>query len=372
MEHNHQERSMKDKLAACHTLEELHDTFGLPELFEMLSGGLLQEWLHAHFFDAQANRLADTQDVGTDARLLRLCETLSVDIAALSDCDAALVAKAARRAREKETRERECGPDGKIVASQAELMDALQNEDISKIYLCDGEYTIPSHRSRITYVGRQNALAHIYADEALDFDAREVYFYDLTLVFHFLERSQVKIDHSGQNKNHLIFLRDNRARVAMDDSISLHEMAALLDGRTPFESETGFAERAERFRSVIVGKVCLRDLDYDMRRRAFFLRPVWRVDFIETIRAYLRGARLAFPVDCGEAAKLYETGRAQLIYADFRADGDKAVLGRLYLHADDGKGARYPIYRIQNETSWAFGSGSGSAGYGLDLIDDYE
>ena len=247
-------------------------------------------------------------------------------------------------------------------------MEALADEDTKKVYLYNETFSIPLNRGHITYDGRGNALINIWAqgDTVLDFDGNEVYFYNLTIVFHFLEPRQVKIDHSSQNHNHIVFLHENR--ITQDDSVRSHEMAAFLAGRTPFESAHDFAERAKRFHGVIVGKAYLNDTDYDLWHEAYFLHPIWRVEFIESLRRYLQGARIVFFIPCEEAKELFERERVQLIYADFGTNGDDALIIRLYIHADGGQGQIYSIYRLWCESSWAFGSGSGDAGYGLDLI----
>lgn len=363
-----QNRLADERLEDCLTLTDLIDVFSLRELVVLTQDGLLGKWLGDHLFESQADLLSGVRNHHGDAVLLALVNALDVDVTKLSDYEAELVARAVRKEREKNKRERECGKDGVIVTNQGELVEALSDEDVCKVYLYDETYSIPLNRGHITYDGRGNALINILAqgDTFLDFDGNKVYFYNLTIVFHFLEPRQVKIDHSIQNHNHIIFLHENR--VVQDDSVRLHELEAFLNGRTPFESEGEFAERAKRFHGVIVGRTYLNDMDYDLWHEAFYLNPVWRVEFTECIRRYVRGAKLVFPIPCAEAKKLFENERAQLIYADFGTDMDEAVIVRLYLHADGGQGKIYPICRLWCATSWSFGSGSGEAGYGLDLI----
>lgn len=78
--------------------------------------------------------------------------------------------------------------------NQAELVVALQNEDVHKVYLYDETFSIPLNRSHITYDGRGNALINIMAQdnsEIVDFDNNEVYFYNLTVVFRFAESAAI-------------------------------------------------------------------------------------------------------------------------------------------------------------------------------------
>ena len=363
----HQAQTIETRLVNCLTLDELHHAFTLQELFALANDGLLQEWMNAHLLESQAKMLdTNVREQGRDALLLRLVEALSPDVLRLPDCDAAMLTEALQRERKREKRVRECSLDGVIVTNQGELVEALADFDVHKVYLYNEIFSIPLHRSKITYDGRDNAVIDIFAqgDEILDFDAGEVFFYNLTLVFHYLEPHQVKMNDSAQNHNHIVFLHANR--MTRDNSISAHEVTDLLAGRKPFESPQGFVERAKRFRGVIVGTVHLSDADYDMEHGAFFLKPIWRVDFIDVVRRYVGGARLVFHVDGTEAADLYERERVQLLCADFGIERDDALIVRMYLHTDGGNGNVYPVHRLTYTSSWTFGSGGG--GYGIELI----
>lgn len=363
----HQAQTIETRLANCLTLDELHHAFTLQELFALANDGLLQEWMNAHLLESQAKMLdASVREQGRDALWLRLFEALSLDVLHLPDCDAALLTEAVERERKRVKRVRECGSDGVIVTNQGELVEALADSDIHKVYLYDEIFSIPLHRPKITYIGRGPGVIDILAqgDEVLDFDGGEVYFYNLTLVFHYLDPHQIKMNDSAQNHNRLIFLHADR--MTRDNTIPAHEVTDLLAGRKHFESPQRFAERANRFRGIVVGTAYLSDADYDMEHGAFFLRPIWRVDFIDVVRRYADGVRLAFSVDGEEAEQIYAGERVQLVYADFGAERDNALIVRLYLHTDGGHGNVYSLHRLAHTSSWAFGSGGG--GYGLELI----
>ena len=363
-----QNKSADELLNDCLTLNDLHDAFTLRELVILTQDGLLENWLKKHFFESQAEMLSEVRNLNSNSVLLTLCNALNVDVTKLSDYEAYQVIQALQSERESKERERECGKDGKIVTNQEELVEVLADENIHKVYLYDEIFSIPLNRKRITYDGRNNALINILAqgDTILDFDSNEIYFYNLTIVFHFLKPNQVKLDHSGKNHNHVIFLCDHR--IVQDDSVRPQELANFLAGRDPFESADNFAERAKFFHNVIVGKAYLNATDYNLWHETFFLNPVWKVEFIESLRRYVRSARLVFPISPGEAKEIFERERAQLIYADFGTAKDDAVIVRLYLHSNGGRGKIYPIYRLGQTTSQNFGSGSGNGGYGLDLI----
>lgn len=365
-----QNKLLLKQLDDCLTLADLHNVFSLQELVILTQNGILEDWLNNHLFEIQAEILSSVCSGGVDTILLTLCSILNVDVVKLSDYEAGLVSQALQREQERKMRERNCGKDGRIVTNQMELVEALSDEDIRKVYLCNNKFSIPLNRGHITYDGRGNAIINILTqgqgDNVLNFDRNEVYFYNLTIVFHFLESRQVKIAHSSQNHNHFIFLNENR--IVQDDSVRSSEMEAFLSGRNHFESAGDFAERAKRFKGVIVGKVYLNDMDYDLWHEAFFLNPIWRIEFIDSLRRYIQGAKLVFRVDCEKAKELYEHERVQLVYADFGTDKDNTVITRIYLQPENGHGDVYPLYCLRDTTSWTFSSGSGESGYGLDLI----
>ena len=369
MENERENKSVSERLDDCLTLADLKDAFTLRELVILTQDGILENWLKDYLFESQAEILSSVRNSSGDAVLLTLCKVLNVDVTKLSDYEASQVIRALQRERENNKRKRECGMDGKIVTNQFELAEALTDENVHKVYLYNEIFSVPLNRGHITYDGRGNAVINILAqgdNKFLDFDGNNIYFYNLTIVFHFLEPRQVKIDHSRQNHNNIIFLRENR--ITKDDSISLHEMSAFLAGRTPFESACNFADRAKRFHGVIVGKVYLNDTDYDLWNGTFFLNPIWRVEFIECLRRYVRGSKLVLRIPCDEAKELFERERAQLIYADFSTNRNDAVIIRLYIHSGGGQGKIYPIYHFCNTPSLAFTSSSGYSGYGLNLI----
>ena len=271
------------KLEECTTVSELVDAFSFDELVSLARDKILQKWLANHFMESQA-KLLDNAIQTRDALILRLCDVLAIDVTRLTEYDSNMITAALKRENERIKRERECGKDGKIVTNQGELVEALADEDVRKVYLYNESFSIPLNRSHITYDGRGNALINILAqgnNEIVDFDNNEVYFYNLTVVFHFLESHQVHINHSGQNHNHFIFLHSDRLK--QDNAIEHHEMADFLAGHTPFETAEMFAECAKRFHEIIVGKTYLKNTDYDLWHETFYLTPVWRVEFIESI-----------------------------------------------------------------------------------------
>ena len=366
-------RNSRQVLQTCLTLGELHDTFSLDELVSLTKDGLLSEWLSAHLLEAQAKRLDgnEVRHLNVDALILLLCEVLSLDVTIFSSYEADMVAIALKRETQRQARERECGTDGRIVINQRELYIALLDENVHKLYLYNDIFSIPLQRPHMTYDGRGNAVINIMAngDEIVDFDGNEIYFYNLTLVFHYLQPNQVKINHSRQNNNRLIFLYADR--LTQDNRIDWQEIAALTAGRRPFETEQDFAKRAEKTAGIIVGVAYLEETDYDYWHQAYFLRPIWKVPFIQYVRRYLQCAKLTFNIDTQKAEELFRNERVLLVYADFAADRDEAYISRLYLQPTMEPETIYPLHRLWPCSSWYFTTSSGIAGYGLELIAPY-
>lgn len=355
------------------TIEELQNGFSLYEIVSLVRENILQDWLRERFFSAEADALSKKHIANLDNESLSIliCNTLDIDIMTLCDHEANLLTVAVDRERKRFLYEQTLDNNEIVVTNQTELVKAFQNNTIDKVYLYDNVFSIPLERTDITYVGEGNAVISIKVrdDKIIDFDDNHVYFYGLTIVFHFLDPKQVKIAHSSsvEHNNHMIFLCEDR--VIKDDSVYHPDLAKLLMRRNPFESAYEFAERAKRLQGVIVGKTYLKDTDYDLRHEAFFLNPIWRVEFVEFLRRYICGGKMFFSIPCEEAKALYENERAQLVYADFATSGDDVVIIHLYLHAGGGIGKMYPIRRLWQNVYWSFGSSSGDAGYGLDLID---
>ena len=350
------------------TIAELREAFSLEELLRMVKDGTLQSWLWERLLDVEAQELSEekTAELSDDELRVMLCRLFEVDVTRLPACEAASVEQSLAKCRLRDMRRASCGKDGAIVTDQRSLVEAMQDASVRKFYLFDGAYTIPLQREGTTYDGRGNALIEIKArgDEPLDLDAREIYFYNLTLVFHYLVPSQVKLEASRQNGNTLIFLQADK--VALAPFVTQQDVLQMLAGRTPFELPEQFEKRLHVLDGTVLGTVLLEAENYDIKQKTFFVRPVWKVDFAEMIRRYVDGDSLYFYSEPTEAESMYQGARRQLVYAEFCADGDCAAIVRIFLL--DANGKRIYIVRAGKGTSWHFQSGSCGMGYGLDLI----
>ena len=149
------------------------------------------------------------------------------------------------------------------------------------------------------------------------------------------------------------------------------EICRLIEGREPFETAAAFARRVESMAGVVVGTVLLDSANYNIEEKEFSVYPHWDIDFLKIARRFAQDNVFRFHITAKAAQKLYETERKLLIYADFRASGNSVEIADIYIVTK--KSVRYDILRtVIPVISVSAASGSGSAGYGLDLIDDYE
>lgn len=347
------------------TIEELREAFSLEELMRMTKDGVLQSWLWERLLDAEAQELSQekTAEMNDDEIRVLLCRLFDVDVTRLPQHEAARLEQSLEDCRILEARRASCGDDGVIVANQREFVKAMQNPQVRKFYLFDGAYTIPLQREQTTYDGRGNALIDIKAkdEELLNFDAKEIYFYNMTVVFHYAKPSQVKLEASRQNNNKILFLQ-----LLSLTSVEQRDIWAMLKGRSPFETAEQFQKRLHELGSVVLGTVLLEAEDYDIEKQAFFVHPVWKVDFAPMVRRYIDGGSLCFYMGADEAKSLYESKRRLRVYAELSAESKRAAIARIFLIEKDGK-RRY-IVQTDRNSSWCFGSASGSMGYGLELI----
>ena len=353
------EEIYSERIAQCFTVEDLTRIFSLAELLEMTRAGFLQDWL-ADNFSEEAAEILSLEEIATwndDELRLALCELLNIDSAELSDYDAQSIERALNKRRLKEI----YGGDGTIVTNQRELINALDNGDLI-IYLVGGVFQIPRRYGGVTYYGRENALVEILNRRDVDFDAAEIS----------LNNLQVFVCHNitvkYANSTNLIFLRGDK--IAHDDAVKKIDVYKLLRGRRAFETPENFSQRAENMRGIVVGKTFLDEKNYNINLQTFDLKIDWYMDFLTVARNFAeKFFHCIIPAEF--AQKLYETERAQLVYADFCADGNFSAIKQLYLITSDG--TRIDIFVTDKPALEEFAEqnqsgGSGGSGYGLELV----
>ena len=356
------EEIYSERLLHCLTIEDLRRLFSLAELLEMTRMGLLQSWLSKNFSEEVAEILSSYKTISwnEDELKLMLCELLEIDLAELSDYDAQAIERAISRRQLKKI----YGGDGTIVTNQRELVNALSGGD-STIYLVGGVFQIPLNKGGVTYYGHENALVEISNRRDVDFDAAEISLHNLQIFL----RNNITVKYA--NSSNLIFLRGDK--VALDDGVKKIDVYKNLRGRRAFELPEKFSQRAEDMRGIVVGKVFLDEKDYNINWQLFDLKIDWHLDFLSVARKFI-GKFFSCIIPAELAEKIYATERAQLVYADFCADGDRLAIKQLYLITADG--TRIDILVTEKPAPEYFAEqnqsgSSGGNGYGLELIADF-
>ena len=361
------EEIYSEGLAQCFTVEDLTRNFSLAELIEMTRAGLLQSWLAENFSEEAADILSLEEIVSwsDDELRLELCEILGVDVNELSDFDAQSIERALNKRQLKEIFFDAGDEVGTIVTNQRELINALDNGDLI-IYLVGGVFQIPLNKGGVTYFGRENALVEIPNRRDVDFDAAEISLNDLQIFV----RHNITVKYA--NSTNLIFLRGDK--IAHDDAVRKFEVYKLLRGRRAFETPENFSQRAEDMRGIVVGKTFLDDKDYNINLQMFDLKIDWHLDFLSVTRNFAeKFFHCIIPAEF--AQKLYETERAQLVYADFCANGDFPAIKNLYLITSDG--THLDIFvsdlpNFENRVEQQQSGGSFGRGYGLELVEKFK
>ena len=352
-----------ERMLQCSTIQDLTRLFSLVELAEMTRAGILQSWLAENFSEEVAEILSPEEILSwsDDELKLALCELLEINLAELADYDAQAIERAINKRQLKEI----YGGDGTIVTNQRELIDALNNGDLI-IYLVGGVFQIPLNKGGVTYYGRENALVEIPNRRDVDFDAAEISLNDLQIFL----RNSITVKYA--NSTNLIFLRGDK--IALNDGVKKIDVYKLLRGRRTFETPENFSQRAEDMRGIVVGKVILDEKNYNINLQMFDLKIDWHFDFLPVARKF-NGKFFSCNIPTGLAEKIYATERAQLVYADFCASGDRPAIKQLYLITADG--TRFNIL-ITDKPALKFfaeqyqSGSSGGSGYGLEIILAYE
>ena len=367
MQNSINEEKFFQAVAQCSAAQDLTRVFTFAELVEMTRAGFLQQWLAENFSEEAAQILSPDEiaDWNDDDLKLALCEALAVDTTELSDYDAQAIERALNRRQLKEIFiDKDAGDlEGTVVTNQRELNDALNAGD-DVIYLVGGVFQIPLHKGGVTYFGRENALVEIPNVYDVDFDRAEISLNDLQIFV----RHPITIKYAD-SKN-LIFLRGDK--ISRDDSISKVAVYKFLRGRQPFETPENFSRHVESMSGIVVGKTILDAKSYDINRELFTLKIDWYLDFVSVTRNFSAGKFFACKVFVDYAKKIYETERAQLVYADFCVSGDRPAIKNLYLITSDGTRLDILVSDLPNFEDLVEqyqSGGSFGRGYGLELVE---
>ena len=349
-------------LSAYYSKQKVAEKFSLAELLSFARQGDLQKWFEENFYDGDAVKLAMIlKRAPTDADLkLFICEAFDLPLETLSPTDADDLAQAADTLNKKlmlaEDRM------SRLVETQGELVKALR-DGANRIYLCGGEFRIPLTRNGVTYLGRENAVVDIDAEEDVDLDAREIVLEDLQV---YLRRP---IALRAENSRNLTIL--DGSKKALQSDVSPKDIHAVLRGRGAFESSESFKARADKIHGAAVGVTLLDEKDYDFDAAQFIFRLRWNLECFAALKDSVVDKIFSVKLKPEDAAKLCAGERKLQIFADFTCQGDKPAIARLYFASET-----LGIIAIENAAQEK-GSFAGSAsmfvglGYGLEIITAY-
>lgn len=138
-----------------HSLAELRERFALHQIMEAFLDGSLEAWLKGCYYEEESQKMQGLEKEDTFAVEQRLCNILGVDYAAREDLSPEQ--KEAFSRRRELLRRHGAGTEvfshvAETATNQVELAELL-NAGCSVIYLCDGDFTVPIHKSGVHYVG---------------------------------------------------------------------------------------------------------------------------------------------------------------------------------------------------------------------------
>ena len=357
---------MEEILKSCVTLEEAAEKFSLAELLDFVRERTLQDWLRQNFYEDEAQLIenAVTKEIGEVAIKLLICKIFRIDIKTLSAEDFAEISEFIAKKQFATTIIDGTNHGDKkvaVVQNQRELINALRG-GAEVVYLCGGEFKIPFQRPNMIYIGRQNAIVDINAEENLNLDELNIILEDLQVCMH----NQIEL-RAEKSKNLKIL---NGTKTTLGLRPTLKEIFEILQGRYTFESPREFKLRAENISGVAVGYVLLKAENYNYDAEKFILNPKWNLDYISVLKDFL-DANFELKLSPELARKLYENERELQIFADFTAkDG---VLKILVFYLETNELGRLELISYRNEFNCASSSSSfNGAGYGLDIISYFD
>lgn len=134
-------------------MKELQENFDIEKIVGYFLDGKLKNWLDARYYEDEAEAIAqiDREDL---ALAKRLCEVFGVEYEDSGKIDLEAIAqREARIARLKQfTDDEEVIENIDYVAFNQEELATLYDNNIVKIYLCNGEFSIPKAKSKLKYI----------------------------------------------------------------------------------------------------------------------------------------------------------------------------------------------------------------------------
>lgn len=171
------------------TLEQLKESFSLEKVLSYYTSGKLLTWLNDRYYEEESIQIGKLNSSSVDFKQ-KLCEIFDVEYTADDEIDMEIL----EQRNIKISKLKQFTEDESIIKSvdsvafnQEELADLL-DEDITPIYLCSEEFTIPISKENVAYIGVNNPIININSQEDIDLRKKNI-----TI-------SNIKIKNKGKGK----------------------------------------------------------------------------------------------------------------------------------------------------------------------------
>lgn len=336
-------------------IEEIIADVGWNGIIDMIRSGKLGFWLNEYGYEYENNLLADyfQKETFSDVDLvIRLFDIFNIkeDMLTLN-----LIKAITQVVQEQRKRFHYIGIAGNskwpVVTTQRELMQALVKSP-ECIYLCNNDFRLPLSKKNITYIGKENAVVTLANDENINFAEFGITLQD-TMIFRLHEI--VVADNNLVNVKVLPYEDTSKENLFLFYDLSL--------GRNFFETKEEFFQRVSALQEIKIGTIFLRDEDYDIQEKRFYICIHGDISFLDYITDFTFKKKLWFPADAAMAKDLYQNQRKSTIYALFDTDGDKIYISKLHIHF-----LKYGTVNIFHDEENDSIPSSLGRGYGLYLI----
>ena len=182
---------LKDGYQARSNIEEVRTYFDIEKIIAQFHNGKLKIWLEDHYLPAEAEQVGALDGNAPDLAQ-RLCTILGVTDVPTENVDTKTVQTIQRR---EERRQRLSQyTTNPILCDRAEFaafeqadLDALIEEGVKEIILCNAAFRIPLLAENRTYYGVGKAVAVIESNTPIEFAARGIQFVDISFDEKYME-----------------------------------------------------------------------------------------------------------------------------------------------------------------------------------------
>ena len=243
---------LKDGYLARSNIEEVREHFDLEKVIAQFHNGRLKIWLEDHYLPEMAEQVAGL-DADAPNLAAKLCAILGVEGIATENVDSSLIRK-----REEKRQRLSQYTTNPILCDMAECaafeqgdLDALIDEGIREIILCNNSFRIPLLAENRTYYGVGKSVAVIESDTPIEFMARGIQFVDVPFDEKYtnillskkdVEKPKIKKNKTQSSKD--TNARGKQKKKSKKEGISTLDNSLVLDHRTWYEHEANHGNYA--------------------------------------------------------------------------------------------------------------------------------